>query len=63
VLQGLTAELSAFGQKLLEGASLSAPPVPLLVPSPSRKTKVILHAQELEDGLDDGRLAALIWVF
>jgi hypothetical protein len=62
-LQGLTAELSAFGQTLLEGASLSAPPVPLLAPSPSRKTKAILRAQELEDGLDDGRLAALIRVF
>ena len=62
-MQGLTAELSAFSQTLLKGASLSVPPVPLLAPSPSQKTKVILHTQELEEGLDDGRLATLIQVF
>jgi hypothetical protein len=62
-LQGLTAELSTFGQTFLEGVTSTVPPPPLLAPSPSRKTKAIQRAQELEDELDDDRLAALIRVF
>jgi hypothetical protein len=62
-LQGLTAELSAFGQIFLEGTSSARLPLPSLAPSPSRKTKAIQRAQELEEELDDDRLAALIRVF
>ena len=61
-LQGLTAELSTFGQTFLEGVSSATPP-PSLAPSPSRKTKAIQRAQDLEEDLDDDRLAALIRVF
>jgi hypothetical protein len=42
---------------------VSTPPLPTLAPSPSRKTKAIQRAQELEEGLDDDKLAALIRVF
>lgn len=59
-LQGLREELSSFGQTFIE---VSTPPVPSLAPSPSRKTKAIQRAQELEDELDDVRLAELIRVF
>ena len=59
-LQGLRAELSTFGQSFIE---VTTPPTPLLAPSPSQKTKAIQRAQELEDELDDDRLAALIRVF
>jgi hypothetical protein len=59
-LQGLRAELSTFGQTFVE---VSTPPLPTLAPSPSRKTKAIQRAQELEEGLDDDKLAALIRVF
>jgi hypothetical protein len=60
-LQGLSAELNAFSETFLEGIALAAPPTTALVPSPLRKTRAILYAQELEE--DDGKLAALIHIF
>jgi hypothetical protein len=62
-VQGLTAELSAFGETFLEGIAMAAPPTSTLAPSPLRKTRAILRAQELEEDLDDGKLAALIRIF
>jgi hypothetical protein len=62
-LQGLTAELNAFGDTFLEGIALAAPPTTALAPSPLRKTRAILRAQELEEDLEDGKLAALIRIF
>jgi hypothetical protein len=40
-----------------------APPTTTLAPSPLCKTKAIMHAQELEEDLDDKKLAVLIWIF
>jgi len=60
-LQGLTAELSAFGQTFLDAST--APLAPSLAPSPLQKTKAIQYAEELENELDNDRLATLIWVF
>lgn len=62
-VHGLTAELSAFGDTFLEGIAMAVPQTPALAPSPLRKTKAILRAQELEEDLDDGKLAALIRIF
>ena len=62
-LQGLRAELSTFGQTYRDGISSAIPQLPLIAPSPSRKTKAIQCAQELEKGLDNDRLAVLIQVF
>ena len=63
-LTGLTAELSMFGTTFLEGITTATTQLlPSLAPSPSRKTKAIQRAQELEEELDDTRLAALIRIF
>ena len=62
-VHGLTAELSAFGDTFLEGIAMAVPQTSTLAPSPLCKTKAILRAQELEEDLDDGRLAALIHIF
>lgn len=62
-LQGLTTELSSFGDTFLEGIALAAPVPSTLAPSPVRKTRAITHAQELEVDLDDKKLVALIRIF
>ena len=62
-LQGLSADLNTFSETFLEGIALAAPPTTALVPLPLCKTRAILHAQELEEDLDDGKLAALICIF
>jgi hypothetical protein len=62
-VQGLTAELSAFGDTFLEGIAMAAPQTSTLAPLLLRKTRAILRAQELEEDLDDGKLAALIRIF
>ena len=62
-VHGLTAELSAFGDTFLEGIAMAVPQTSTLAPSPLHKTKAILRAQELEEDLDDGKLAALIRIF
>jgi hypothetical protein len=61
---GLRDELSTFSNTFLDGIALAkAPPTTTLAPSPLRKTKAIMRAQELEEDLDDEKLAALIWIF
>jgi hypothetical protein len=62
-VQGLTAKLSVFGDTFLEGIVMAAPPTPTLAPSPLHKIRAILRAQELEEDLDDGKLAVLIHIF
>ena len=62
-LAGLHSELTVFGGTFLEGASSMAPPPPMIAPSPSRKTKAIQRAQELEVDLDDKKLVSLIRIF
>jgi len=62
-VQGLTTELSTFSDTFLEGIAMAAPQTSTLAPSSLRKTRAILCAQELEEDLDDGKLAALIHIF
>ena len=62
-LVGLRSELAMFGGTFLKGTSSMAAPLPMIAPSPSRKLKVIQHAQELELDLDDERLVLLICIF
>ena len=62
-LVGLRSQLAVFSGTFLEGTSLMAAPPPLIAPSPSRKTKAIQQAQELELDLDDEKLVSLIRIF
>jgi hypothetical protein len=62
-VQGLTAKLSAFGDTFFEGIAMAVPLTSMLAPLPFCKTRSILHAQELKEDLDDGKLVALIHIF
>ena len=52
-----------FGDIFLKGISLAVPASNPLAPSPLYKTMAILDVQELEEDLEDVKLAALICIF
>ena len=56
VLMGLCSELTVFGGTFPKGTSSMAAPPPVIVQSPSQKTKDIQHAQEFESDFDNEKL-------
>ena len=60
---GPRSDLASFGGTFLKGTSSLAPLPPVIAPSPCRKTKAIIRAQELEVDLEDEKLVSLIHIF
>lgn len=65
-IENLTSGLSNFGSVFMDGVNVAAAalaPPPSVALSPTRKIQAIRRAQEVENDLDDARLASLIRIF